>query len=132
MFARQVKALDMGLVCVLLAAQLEASNQSLNNGFLERKPGELEQEHLLLELEVQRAVLETVINNAPVGIILYDPDMRVLGVNAEYARLAPSGTRQLRGQLAREIVPDPIVSNHIHRRVLAGGKSNVLEVTFGF
>lgn len=132
MFATQIKALEVALACGLLAAQIEASNQEPQNDTVDRKQGDLDAPRLLLELEVQRALLETVIDSAPVGIILYDRDMQVLGVNAEYARLAGIGPGQLRGQLLWEVVLEPGVNAQVHARVLAGEAVNEDDVRCAF
>jgi two-component system, OmpR family, phosphate regulon sensor histidine kinase PhoR len=132
MFATQIKALDVAVACVLLATQIETSNRDPQSDIIERKQSELDGERLLLELEVQRALLETVIDSAPVGIILYDREMQVLGVNTEYARLAGSGAGQPGGRSFWAVVPEPGPHRQAHDRVLTGEAVNEEDVRCDF
>ncbi len=102
-------------------AELEALNQHLQNEIAQREQSELERERLVSQLEAQRTLLETVIDSAPIGIIVYDAEMHVLGVNAEYARLARTNPGQLREQMLHEAAPIVGVrSKLVHEQVLAG------------
>jgi PAS domain S-box-containing protein len=113
-------------------SELEALNQHLHDEIAQRKQGELERELLVSQLEAQRTLLETVIDSAPIGIILYDTEMRVLGVNAEYARLARTDTGQLRYGMLQEVALAPIagVSKQVHEQVLAGDAVDEEDVRY--
>jgi PAS domain-containing protein len=119
-FERQTRALDVSVAGALLAAQFEASDRHWRIDTLERKRSELERKRLLLELEVQQALLEAVLRSVPVGIIIYDREMRVLGVNAEYSRLAQTSARQPCDPLPCGAALSTAIDGRACERLLAG------------
>jgi PAS domain S-box-containing protein len=111
-------------------SELEALNQHLQSEIDQRKQGEQERERLVFQLESQRTLLETVIDSAPIGIIVYDTEMRVLGVNAEYARLARTDTGQLSYRILHDVEPIGGISKHVHEQVLAGDAVDEEDVRY--
>lgn len=72
------------------------------------------------QVERQRALLETVLEGAPVGIIVFDADMRVVNVNAEYARMSGMDPNDTIGRIFYEAAPKARPREPRHRRALAG------------
>jgi two-component system CheB/CheR fusion protein len=72
------------------------------------------------QIEEQRTLLETIFESTPIGIILFDREMRILDLNAEYARMAHLDPPTVRGRRLYDIAPAARDRAHFHARVLAG------------
>lgn len=86
----------------------------------DRKRVAEERERLHMQLEAEHTLLETIVGSAPVGIVLLDRQMRVMGLNAEYARLAGGSVASMRERSIYEVVPWARASRHLYERSLAG------------
>ena len=60
------------------------------------------------------------IDNAPVAMALYDTDMRIVHLNAEFARLAHLDLDAARGKLLYDVAPATRARNGIHEMLLKG------------
>ena len=93
-----------------------------------RKRAEQERERLLREVEAQRNLAQSVIENAPAGIVVFGTDaaFTVRAANAQYGALldAPWRARSIVGCGVREILPEPGAAEivEIFRRVAASGE----------
>ena len=83
---------------------------------------------VLVEQAGTVALLESVIDDAPVGIALFDADLRFLRVNEELLRLNGLELADHLGRHVDEVLPDPRIRESIER-ALATGRP-VLDVAF--
>lgn len=74
----------------------------------------------LRQIEEQRTLLETIVEGTPVGIILYDREMRAVNVNTAHARMARMEPAAILGKSVYELSPTAESRRAIHERVLAG------------
>ena len=72
------------------------------------------------QIEEQRTLLETIFESTPIGIILFDREMRVLDLNAEYARMTHLDPPAVRGRRLYDLTPSTRDRTDLHARVLAG------------
>ena len=72
------------------------------------------------ELQAQKTLLDTIFQSAPIGLALFDVEMRYLNVNAEYARLSRHKIEALKGRIMYEVEPSALARKPVHDRVLAG------------
>src|SRR5439155_20856042 len=70
--------------------------------------------------EAQKTRLETIIAGSPVGIVMYDRDMRITHYNAEYARMSRFDAEEIKGRVLYELAPTTLPRKPLHQRVLAG------------
>jgi PAS domain S-box-containing protein len=72
------------------------------------------------EVETQRSILETILAESPVGVVLFDRQMRLTHLNAEYARIAGLDPDTARGLTIYDYFPGARRREALHRRVLDG------------
>ena len=72
------------------------------------------------QVENQRALLETIIDATPVGIALFDTEMRVLNINAAWAEMAGVDYRTAYGKMLYELNPSTRARRPIYERALRG------------
>ncbi|MEO8288719.1 MAG: PAS domain S-box protein [Chloroflexota bacterium] len=72
------------------------------------------------EIEATNALLSSVVSEAPVGIVVYDRDMRIMQLNAEYARLARFDMEEVKGQVLYDVAPYTLARKTLHKQVLSG------------
>jgi PAS domain S-box-containing protein len=89
-----------------------------------------EKVHARQQLEAQRALFETMIAVAPVGIAVFDHEMRFVNFNGEYARMARTDLTTARGQRLYDLVPRTREREALHRRVLLGESIDLENVRF--
>jgi PAS domain S-box-containing protein len=82
------------------------------------------------EVEDQRALLEAILTGAPVGLALYDRDLRVMNSNTEWARLAGVDPKSVEGRLLYDLIPDTRSRQPIYARVLAGEALDLADVPY--
>ncbi|MFL5732892.1 MAG: PAS domain-containing protein [Chloroflexia bacterium] len=83
-------------------------------------------------VEAQRALLETVIAEAPVGIVVYDRDMRILHANEEYARISRFDRDGVIGRVLYDVAPGVVVRKDFHKRLLAGETPEMEYIQYQF
>ncbi len=71
-------------------------------------------------LEIQQARTASIIADSPIGLSFFDRDMRVLTLNAEYARIAHFDLAGAVGQVLYDLAPGTEGRRALHERVLAG------------
>ena len=84
------------------------------------------------ELETQKNLLEAILSETPVGVVLYDPDMRITHLNAEYARISRFDLESARGRILYEIAPDTVSRRAFHQKVLSGDTLDTSNVNYTF
>ena len=72
------------------------------------------------------------IDNSPVAMALYDRDMRLVHLNAEYARLSRLDVQEARGKVLYEVAPATEARRRIHEAVLAGESIDETSVPYKF
>ncbi len=82
------------------------------------------------ELEDQRALLQTILETAPVGLALYDCDLRVINFNAEWAWLAGIAPMDIAGRSLYDLIPDTRTRQASYARVLAGEAVDLADVVY--
>ena len=82
------------------------------------------------QLEAQRGLLETMVAAAPVGIAFFDRDMRVVTLNAEWARLVGVEYSAIRGQILYEALPNMGERRDAHQRALSGEAVDLDDVIY--
>lgn len=84
------------------------------------------------ELEAQKTLLETILAETPVGVVLYDPDMRITHLNAEYARISRFELETARGRVLYDVAPDTVSRRAFHEQVLSGHALDTSNVNYTF
>ena len=82
------------------------------------------------EIEAQRSLFRTVLETAPIGITLYDRDMRIIEVNPEQLRLSGATAEQLLGKVIYDLYPVALERKRLHDRVLAGDSVDIHSVPY--
>lgn len=72
------------------------------------------------EVEQQKALLETIFDSAPVGLLMLDRDQNIVSANPEWERLSGLSLEKVKGLSIFEALPGSRQFSHEHRRVLAG------------
>ena len=92
-------------------AELAQANEALRAEIAERKRVEEERERLLADRKQQSKFLESLINNAPIGVAVVDREMRYLLANPAYRSIAGAPTALLWGarspRSSRPRLPEP-------------------------
>ena len=89
-----------------------------------------EKVHARQQLEAQRGLFETTIAVAPVGIAVFDREMRFVNLNSEYARMARIDLDNARGNTLYDLVPMAREREALHHRVLLGEAIDLENVRF--
>jgi PAS domain S-box-containing protein len=82
------------------------------------------------QLENQRALLETMVAAAPVGIAFFDRDMRIVTLNAEWARMSGTDLIAARGQILYDVLPNMRARQAAHQRALSGEAVDLDDVLY--
>ena len=82
------------------------------------------------EVESQRGLLETVLSDAPVGVIVYDRDMHITHMNAEYGRLSHLDPAASVGKLLYDLMPLSPERAAMHQQVLSGENVDEQNLTY--
>jgi PAS domain S-box-containing protein len=72
------------------------------------------------QVENQRALLETIIDATPVGLVLFDTEMRVVSLNAAWAQLSGVDYLSAPGKLIYDLAPSTRARRPVYDRVLRG------------
>jgi PAS domain S-box-containing protein len=79
-------------------------------------------------VEAQRALLETILDTAPVGLACFDCEMRPVSANAEYERICGLQSEQAYSGDGSALLPAAWADRRHYRRVLAGEAVDLKEV----
>ena len=82
------------------------------------------------QLEAQRGLLETMVAAAPVGIAFFDRDMRIVTLNAEWARMAGTDVITARSQILYDVLPNMRERQAAHQRALSGEAVDLEDVVY--
>jgi PAS domain S-box-containing protein len=76
--------------------------------------------------------LALLVDVSPVGVAIFDREMRFVALNAEYARISRFDPVASRGRSLYEVAPSTCVRRAIHARALAGESLVQANVTYQF
>ena len=81
------------------------------------------------EVEAQRAISETILAESPVGIVLFDTQMRITHLNAQYAQIAGLDPDTAKGLAIYDYFPGAKRRVSMHKQVLDGESVNVPNIS---
>jgi PAS domain S-box-containing protein len=79
-------------------------------------------------VEEQRALLETILDAAPVGLACFDCEMQPVSANAEYARICGVDPQEAINGETDALLPAAWADRRLYRRVLSGEAVDLKEV----
>ncbi|MBD2461740.1 response regulator [Oscillatoria sp. FACHB-1407] len=113
-------------------AELVAANQQLQQEISDRKQAELERERLLAQLQEANALLDTLFNNAPIGIGLWDERSRYVRLNQALADINGLPQDVHIGKTVAELLPTVSANvTEAFRHVLTTGESLLNQEAMG-
>ncbi|MEJ2079382.1 MAG: ATP-binding protein, partial [Acidobacteriota bacterium] len=107
-------------------AELARVNEALRDEIAEREQAEEERERLLAERKQQSKFLESLIDNAPIGVAVVSRDMRFVLANPAYRSIAGSADAEIVGRTLAEVFP-PELCQMVERLVKRALKSGELR-----
>ncbi|HKP53941.1 MAG TPA: PAS domain-containing protein [Chloroflexia bacterium] len=84
------------------------------------------------QVQSQRSLLQIIFDTTPVGIALYDRDMRLIDFNDEYESMIDPRVSISRGQVLYDLYPATLARKPIYARVFAGESVNEEEVRYPY
>lgn len=82
------------------------------------------------QIEEQRAILETIVEGTPIGLALIGSDLKVISVNAEWARMTGAKMDDIKDRVLYEIHPSFRSRQEVYERVLAGEYVHLTNVPY--
>lgn len=101
------------------------------NDISRRKEADTERERLAFEVAEQRALLNAVFENAPIGIAVFDSNLCFVRLNDALARMNGLTKEAHAGRKLQDLLPgmDPLVVESLHRVIDNGESVLNLEIT---
>ena len=83
------------------------------------------------EIEEQRATLRTIVEGTPIGLALVDREMRIVDLNAEWARMTGIDLSSAKGRVLYDINPGFEERRAYYDRVIAGKSVDLQNIPYG-